>query len=88
LEEENKNTHKVIEEILNDPKTSPELSYTVNKFINNGFSKISNSVNFSNSGNNNEKSSISGGVDENLSQVFSNKLTQGQYIKLKDVIFS
>lgn len=86
MEEDNKNTLKVIEEIINDPKTSPELSYTVYKFINNGFSKTSNSVNFSNSGNNNEKTSISG--DENLSQVFSNKLTQGQYIKLKDVIFS
>ena len=37
LEEDNKNTLKIIDEIINDPKTTPEISYSVNKFINNGF---------------------------------------------------
>jgi len=82
LDEENKNTMKIIKEILNDPKTSPELNYSVNKFINNAFSKTGNS--FYNSSENKEKTLLSAG-EENLSQVFSSKLTGPQYIKLKDV---
>jgi len=82
LDEENKNTMKIIEEILNDPKTSPELNYSVNKFINNAFSKTGNS--FYNSSENKEKTILSVG-EENLSQVFSSKLTGQQYMKLKDV---
>ena len=83
LEEDNKNTLKIIEEIINDPKTTPEISYSVNKFINNGFTKTSNS--FYNIGGSNhnlsenkegikDKTLISSGgfnPDENLSQVFS-----------------
>jgi len=86
LEEDNKQMSLVLDEILNDPKTSPEISYSVNRFINNGFSKTNSFFNSNNSGmtgiaENKEKTM----VEDNLSQVFSSRLTNKQYIKLKDV---